>query len=226
MKKRIVLLSIMLLLVSGCSVQTLSTTSFEDNISMILSDDTTLANVNFDGYQYYVPDGMRFVNKDDYNALLQDKYANRYYLYVDAIGYFHDTKNTYKINKDAYYSKKLNYNKKNGYIEINEIGDEYFVEMVFNYCKIEAYIPKKYLIPVINNMSYILQSVDFHDKILESLIGENVLNYKEESFNIFESKEDTDDSVLKYEDYQQADINSANITDEDNFEVNEIDQKR
>lgn len=223
MKKRIVLLSIMLLLVSGCSVQTLSTTSFEDNISMILSDDTTLANVNFDGYQYYVPDGMRFVNKDDYNALLQDKYANRYYLYVDAIGYFHDTKNTYKINKDAYYSKKLNYNKKNGYIEINEIGDEYFVEMVFNYCKIEAYIPKKYLIPVINNMSYILQSVDFHDKILESLIGENVLNYKEESFNIFESKEDTDDSVLKYEDYQQADINSANITDEDNFEVNEID---
>ena len=226
MKKRIVLLSIMLLLVSGCSVQTLSTTSFEDNISMILSEDTTLANVNFDGQQYYVPDGMRFVNKDDYNALLQDKYANRYYLYVDAIGYFHDTKNTYKINKDAYYSKKLNYNKKNGYIEINEIGDEYFVEMVFNYCKIEAYIPKKYLIPVINNMSYILQSVDFHDKILESLIGENVLNYKEESFNIFESKEDTDDSVLKYEDYQQADINSANITDEDNFEVNEIDQKR
>lgn len=223
MKKRIVLLSIMLLLVSGCSIQTLSTTSFEDNISMILSDDTTLANVNFDGYQYYVPDGMRFVNKDDYNALLQDKYANRYYLYVDAIGYFHDTKNTYKINKDAYYSKKLNYNKKNGYIEINEIADEYFVEMVFNYCKIEAYIPKKYLIPVINNMSYILQSVDFHDKILESLIGENVLNYKEESFNIFESKEDTDDSVLKYEDYQQADINSANITDEDNFEVNEID---
>ena len=50
MKKRIVLLSIMLLLVSGCSIQTLSTTSFEDNISMILSDDTTLANVNFDGY--------------------------------------------------------------------------------------------------------------------------------------------------------------------------------
>lgn len=223
MKKRIVLLSIMLLLVSGCSIQTLSTTSFEDNISMILSEDTTLANVNFDGYQYYVPDGMRFVNKDDYNALLQDKYANRYYLYVDAIGYFHDTKNTYKINKDAYYSKKLNYNKKNGYIEINEIDDEYFVEMVFNYCKIEAYIPKKYLIPVINNMSYILQSVDFHDKILESLIGENVLNYKEESFNIFEAKKDTDDSVLKYEDYQQADINSANITDEDNFEVNEID---
>lgn len=223
MKKRIVLLSIMLMLVSGCSIQTLSTTSFEDNISMILSKDTNLANVHFDGYQYYVPSGMRFVNKDDYNALLQDKYANRYYLYVDAIGYFHDTKNTYKVNKQAFYSKKLNYNKKNGYIEINEVDNEYFVEMVFNYCKIESFIPKKYLVSVINNMSYILRSVEYHDKILESLIGENVLNYKEETFNIFESKSNDDESVLKYEDYQEADIkNGENITDEDNFEVNEI----
>lgn len=223
MKKRIVLLSIMLMLVSGCSVKTLSTTSFSDNISMILSEENDLANVNFDGYQYYVPSGMRFINKDDYNALLQDKYANRYYLYVDAIGYFHDTKNTYKINKKAYYSKKLNYDKKTGYIEINEVDDSYFVEMVFNYCKIEAYIPKKYLIPVVNNMSYILQSVQYHDKILESLIGENVLDYKEESFNIFESKSKDDETVLKYEDYQEADIkNGEKIIDEDNFEVNEI----
>lgn len=224
MKRRIVLLSIMLLLVSGCSVKTLSTTSFEDNISMILSEDTNLANVNFDGYQYYVPEGMRFVNKDDYNAILQDKYANRYYLYVDAIGYFHETKNTYKVNKKVYYSKKLNYNKKTGYIEINEVDDEYFVEMVFNYCKIESYISKKYLIPVINNMSYILRSVDYQDKVLESLIGENVLNYTEESFNIFESKSESNESVLKYEDYQQADIdNGEKIIDEDNFEVNGID---
>ena len=221
MKRRIVLLSIMLLLVSGCSIQTLSTTSFEDNIDMILSEDTTLANVNFDGYEYYVPNGMRFVNKEDYNALLQDRYSNRYYLYVDAIGYYHKTKNTYKVDKDAYYSAKLNYNKKTGYIEINEEDDYYFVEMVFNYSKMEAYIPKEYLVPVINNMCYILQSVNFHDNVLESLIGENVLNYKEESFNIFESKTDSNDSVLEFSDYVDADINNSNNKiDEDNFELN------
>lgn len=221
MKRRIVLLSIMLLLVSGCSIQTLSTTSFEDNIDMILSEDTTLANVNFDGYEYYVPNGMRFVNKEDYNALLQDRYSNRYYLYVDAIGYYHKTKNTYKVDKDAYYSSKLNYNKKTGYIEINEEDDYYFVEMVFNYSKMEAYIPKEYLVPVINNMCYILQSVNFHDNVLESLIGENVLNYKEENFNIFESKTDSNDSVLEFSDYVDADINNSNNKiDEDNFELN------
>lgn len=224
MKKRLVLLSIMLLLVSGCSIQRLSATDFESNISTILSEDTNLANVSFDGYKYYVPSGMRFVNKDDYNALLQDKYSNYYYLYIDAIGYYHKTENTYKVDKNAYYSKKLNYNKKNGYIEINEDGDEYFIEMVYNYSKIEAYIPKEYLVPVINNICYILQSVDFHDKVLESLIGENVLDYKEESFNIFESKTDSsNDSVLEFDDYVDADVSTGEEIYEDNFEINEVD---
>ncbi len=224
MKKRLVLLSIVLVLVSGCSIQQLSATDFQSNISTILSEDTDLANVSFDGYEYYVPSGMRFVNKDDYNALLQDKYSNYYYLYIDAIGYYHETKNTYKVDKDAYYSEKLNYNKKNGYIEINEDGDEYFIEMVFNYSKIEAYVPREYLVPVINNICYILQSVNFHDKVLESLIGENVLDYKEESFNIFESKTDSgNDSVLEFDDYVDADVSTGEEIYEDNFEINEVD---
>ncbi len=226
MKKRLVLLSILLLLVSGCSIQKLSPSDFQENISMILSEDTNLANVHFDGYEYYVPAGMRFVNKDEYNALLQDKYSNYYYLYVDAVGYYHEAENTYTLDDDAYYSKKLQYNKKTGYIEINEDGDSYFVEMVFYYAKIEAYIPKEYLVPVINNISYILQSVNFHDKVLESLIGENVLDYKEESFNIFESKTESNDSVLEYDfdDYVNADVSGNNdILDEDNFELNDVD---
>lgn len=225
MKKRIVLLSIMLLLVSGCSIQQLSNTDFEENISMILSQDTNLSNVNFDGYEYYVPSGMRFVNKDDYNAVLQDRYSNCYYLYVDAIGYYHKTENTYKEDKDAFYSKKLKYNKKDGFIEINEEDNNYYIEMVFDYCKMEAYISKEYLVPVINNMSYILRSVQFHDKVLESLIGENVLDYKEENFNIFESNaDDSNDSVLEaFDDYVDADVSSGQATYEDNIEINEVD---
>ena len=55
MKKRIVLLSIMLLLVSGCSIKQLSNDDFAFNSDTILSQKTNLANVNFDGYDYYVP---------------------------------------------------------------------------------------------------------------------------------------------------------------------------
>ena len=224
MKKRLVLLSILLLFVSGCSIKKLSTTDFVENMDIILSEDTKLANYYFDGYKYYVPSGMRFVNKDDYNALLLDKNGNNYYLYVDAIGYYHKSKNTYKVDKDAYYSEKLKYGKKNGYIEINEYDDDYFVEMVFNYCKIEVYTPKKYLVSTIDNICYLLRSVDFNKKILESLIGENVLDYKEESFNIFESQAENNKSVLKFEDWQNAEIeNNGHIPDEDNFELNDMD---
>lgn len=224
MKKRLVLLSILLLFVSGCSIKKLSTIDFAENMDIILSEDAKLANSYFDGYKYYVPSGMRFVNKDDYNALLLDKNGNNYYLYVDAIGYYHKSKNTYKVDKDAYYSEKLKYGKKNGYIEINEYDDDYFVEMVFNYCKIEVYIPKKYLVSTIDNICYLLRSVDFNKKILESLIGENVLDYKEESFNIFESQAENNKSVLKFEDWQNAEIeNNGHIPDEDNFELNDMD---
>ncbi len=224
MKKRLVLLSVLLLFVSGCSIKTLSISDFQENIDTILSKDTKLTNVNFDGYEYYVPSGIRFVNKEDYNAILSDRYDNQYYLYVDAIGYYHKSKNTYKVDKDAYYSEKLKYGKKNGYIEINEYDDQYFVEMVFNYCKIEVITPKQYLVPTINNMCYLLRSVKFNDKVLESLIGDNVLNYKEESFNIFESQAENDKSVLKFEDWQNAEIeNNGHIPDEDNFELNDMD---
>ena len=223
MKKRIVLLSIMLLLVSGCSIKQLSNNDFAKNIDTILSQKTNLANVNFDGYEYYVPNGMKIVNKDDYNALLRDRFSTKYYLYIDVISYFHEVENTYKVNRDAYYSKKLNYNKKTGYLEINEVDNQYFVEFVFNYSKIEAYVSKDYLVPAINNMCYILQSVKFHDKVLESLIGDNVLSYKEESFNIFESNSGSDDSVLEFSDYVDADVEAGTSRNEDNFEINEMD---
>lgn len=224
MKKIIVLLSIMLFLVSGCSIQALSSTSIAKNIDMILAERSKLANVHFDGYKYYLPKGMKFINKDEYNALLTDRYHNKYYLYVDAISYYHHVENTYKVDKDAYYSKKLNYNKKTGYIEVNQIGKKYFVEFVFNYSKIEVYVDKDSLVDAVNNICYILQSIKFNDKVLESLIGENILNYKEETFNIFDSKS-SDDSLLQFNEYVEEFDNGKDVhlPDEDTFEVEEID---
>ena len=36
-------------------------------------------------------------------------------------------------------------------------------------------------------MSYILRSTKYNDKILESLVGDNVLDYKEEDFKLFKA---------------------------------------
>lgn len=216
MKKLIVLLSILVLLVSGCSINQLGN-NITTNIDTILSEKVNVYNVNFEGYKYYVPKGLKFVTKNDYNALFRDKYNNKYYLYVDAISYYHESKNKYVINKDAYYSEKLDYNNKTGYVEINEVDGKYFVEFVFNYSKIEVYTDKKYLSSVINNICYVLRSVKFNDKVLESLIGENVLSYKEETFNIFKSKSSSNDFLDYVKEYDSD--NKKSKLDEDTVDI-------
>lgn len=216
MKKLIVLLSILVLLVSGCSINQLGN-NITTNIDTILSEKVNVYNVNFEGYKYYVPKGLKFVTKNDYNALFRDKYNNKYYLYVDAISYYHKSKNKYVINKDAYYSEKLDYNNKTGYVEINEVDGKYFIEFVFNYSKIEVYTDKKYLSSVINNICYVLRSVKFNDKVLESLIGENVLSYKEETFNIFKSKSSSNDFLDYVKEYDSD--NKKSKLDEDTVDI-------
>ena len=187
MKKLAVLLSIIVLFITGCTINKLSDEDILKNIDTIMSEKTNVHNVHYDGYKYYLPKGLSFITKDEFNAILRDGNNNKYYLYVDAISYYHKVKNTYKENYDLYLSEKIKYNKKNGYIQIEEIDNKYFVQYVFNYVKIEAYVKKEDLNSVIINMSYILRSTKYNDKILESLVGDNVLDYKEEDFKLFKA---------------------------------------
>ena len=48
-------------------------------------------------------------------------------------------------------------------------------------------LKKKYLNEAINNICYILRSVKFNDVVIESLIGENALDYKEEDYSLFKA---------------------------------------
>ena len=186
MKKLFVLLSIVVL-ATGCSVYRLDDTNISKNIKILLSHKTNLHNVNYDGYKYYLPKGISFVNKDSYNALLKDMNNNRYYMYVDVISYYHKKENDYEINNDSHYSQRLDYNNKTGYVQIDEIDDKYFIQFVYNYVKIEAYVSKKDLTDSITNICYILRSVKFNDSVIESLIGENALDYQEEDFSLFKA---------------------------------------
>lgn len=187
MKRLIVLLSIVMLFMTGCSITKLDDTNISKNIKILLSEKVKLYNVFYDGYKYYLPKGVSFVNKEEYNAILKDNKNNKYYLYVDAISYYHKVKNDYEINKDSHFSKKLDYNGKTGYFQVDEVDSKFFIQFVFNYVKIEAYVEKKDLTDAVNNMCFILRSVKFNDKVLESLIGDNILDYKEENYSLFES---------------------------------------
>ena len=188
MKRLIVLLSISIFCFTGCSVYKLDNTNIGKNIKILLSHKTKMHNVNYDGYRYYLPKGVSFVSKDEYNAVFKDSNNNIYYMFVDALSYYNKIENTYEISDKSHYSKILNYNKKTGYIQIDEKKDCYFVQFVFNYVKIEAYVKKNNLADAVDNMCYILRSVKFNDSVLESLIGENVLSYQEEDYSLFKSK--------------------------------------
>lgn len=186
MKKLFVLLSIVVL-ATGCSVYRLDDTNISKNIKILLSHKTNLHNVNYDGYKYYLPKGISFVNKDSYNALLKDMNNNKYYMFVDVISYYHKRENDYEINEKSHYSQRIDYNNKTGYVQIDEVKDKYFIQFVYNYVKIEAYVSKKDLAFSINNICYILRSVKFNDSVINSLIGENALDYQEEDFSLFKA---------------------------------------
>ena len=211
--KKIVLLSTILLLLTGCSVVRLSDSNIEKNIDTIMTEKVNLHNVHYDGYKYYLPKGINFVSKEDFNAILKDSHNNKYYLYVDVIGYYHKIKNSYEENYDLYLSKKLKYNKKNGYIQIEEINSKYFIQYVFNCVKIEAYVSKEDLNDAVINISYILRSIKYNDKVLESLVGENVLDYKEVEYNLFKA-DSTKESFLDVVEREETDKYKKDIEDE------------
>lgn len=217
MKKLLVLLSILTLL-TGCTVTKINKDSVDKVIDSVMKKDSKLKNVHFEGYSYYVPRGIRFVDKKEYNAILKDEYNNNYYLYVDVISYYHKVKEKYKVNKKAYYSKEVKTKNKFGYVEIKEDKTGYLVEAMYSYAKIEAYVEKDSLNDAMTNISMILSSMKYNDKVLSSTVGENILSYKEESYNIFKTKEKTSDFldyVKEYDNYDQE------KKDEDNLKIDE-----
>ena len=220
MKRLVLLLFAVLLLMTGCTVTTLSNVDVGSNIKTILTDKAELYNVYFEGYKYYVPKGLQFVNKDQYNAKFTDSVGNKYYLYVDAISYFHKIENTYEENETSHYSRKLNYGKKTGYIQIDKQEDgKYLINFMFNHAKMEAYVSEEDLISVVNNMAYVLRSITFNDKVLESLIGENILSYQEETFNLFDTKSASTENFL--DEVAKYDKNYKKSIDEDKIDLDD-----
>lgn len=202
MKRLIVLLSIVTVLVTGCSINKLDDNDIGKNIKTLMSEKTKLYNVYYEGYKYYLPKGLGFLDKDDYNAILKDKNNNKYYLYVDAISYYHKTENDYKIKNDSHYSRRVDYNGKTGYIQIDEVDGKYFIQFVYNYAKMEAYVSEDDLVDVVTNMCLVLRTIKYNNVVLESLIGENKINYKEEDYTLFKansSKESFLDVVKREE---------------------------
>lgn len=223
MKKKLLILTLVILTITGCT--NLSNTSLDEITNTMLSSKINLVNTVFDGYKYYVPRGLRLIMKNDYNASLLDEYNNTYYLYIDIISYYNNEKLDYNTDKNAYFSKKLNYNDKDGYLEITKIKDSdyYFIEYMYNYGKIESFVKEKELNSAIINMSSILASLTFNRKVLETIVGNKVLNYKEDTYDVMKPKGSTatKDTYLEYEEKYGVYEGYGNNKAEDKIEIEE-----
>ena len=214
MKKILVILSLAFL-VSGCSMVTIEDQSFDEILHSVIQEDFQLENVSLEGYSYYLPKGVLLKRSSSLNSGLYYNHR-KMYLYVDVYSYYHKVDFTYEVNPDSYYSQAIDLYGKKGYLEITQISTNYFVEFMYNYAKIEAYVDEEDLKKTVTQMAYILSSVDFKDTILDTLIWENELDYNEENFNIFKPTREEGD-FLDYE--EQYDNGEDQIIDEDNIDL-------
>ena len=195
--KRIAILLFTLLLFTGCTVVRIDTKSIDNIVNVVLSKDNKLYNRVGKGYKYYVPRGVSYIDTSDLNDKLYSD-GNYYYLYIDAVSYFYKTEKEYTVNPNAYYSKKIDGNKK-GYLEINKVDDKYKIEFFYNYSKIEAIVKEEDIEKVVLNASYILSTVKFNDNIIELMLNEEYFTNKEEQYDKFEANTKIDKNTLEVE---------------------------
>ena len=183
--KKISVLLFILICLTGCSSVELK------EVDTILAEGMTsnihITNVYRKGYKYYLPKGLKNIVSQDYNEVI---YSNQYayYLYVDVVSYFNKVREEYQENNSYYYSKALYKGNQFGYLQIKSLSDDkYFIEIMYNYAKIEVIVTEKDIKESIAYAIAILESVTYNDTVLGSLMGDNILSSNELEFNIFDT---------------------------------------
>lgn len=201
MKKFIILL-LSVFVLTGCTIVRIDTDSIDNTINVILSKNNELYNRVGKGYKYYVPRGVNYIDTVEFNDKLYSN-GNYYYLYIDAISYYYGKEINYEEKDNIYYSRKFNLNDKNGYLEIEQAKDKYLINFFYNYARIQALVNKDEINTVILNSSYILSTVKFNNEVIKLMLDEEFFTNKEENYDIFESKVESNDNFLEIVDDEQ-----------------------
>ena len=189
--KKLIILALVTVILTGCTVVRIDTDNIDNIVNVVLSKDNDLYNRVGKGYKYYVPRGVSYIDTSDLNEKLYSD-GHYYYLYIDAISYYHKKELDYKEKKDVYYSKKLEFNNKDGYLEIKKEDNLYYIQYMYNYAKIEALVPRNLVETVVLNATYMLSTVKFNNNVIELMLDNNYFTDREEQYDIFSAKEKTD----------------------------------
>ena len=191
MKKILILSFFVCFVLCGCTA--VQDMTIEEIINDGTSNSVSVYNKYRKGYKYDLSKGIDCIKNSEYNEVLaSSKYT--YYLYVDAVSYYNKVIETYEPNDKSYISMPINYEDKYGYLEINEKDEEkYFIEIMYNYAKIEVMVNKSDINVEVSNAINILNSIKFNDNILKRSLDEESLSFEEYDFDIFETTTTTSD---------------------------------
>ena len=205
MKK--ILLILFMFILTGCSVVRIKTDSIENILKVILTKDNNLYNQIGEGYKYYVPGGVTYIDSDESNDIL---YSNGvyYYLYIDAIDYYYDNDVKYNTDSSKYYSyelKKSDGYKYSGYLDIVKQGKLYLINFVYNHAKIEALVNENEINNTILNASYILSTIKYNRNITKLIIEDDSFTNKTGKYRDYISKDNGGKFVLEKENEMKED---------------------
>ena len=210
--KRIVLLLSLILVTSACT--NLNNLDYKDNINEVIKSNSNnkLYNHVGNGYKYYLPKYMSVKNMINFNEKINSN-DYTYYLYLDVVSF--NSKKQDKSNKKCDINYEFKQNNNEGYLCVNNINNEYLVEIVYNYAKIEVKVAKNDLNEAINNGIIILSTIKYDSDLISKMIGESKLDGSEETLNIFKDTKSKDDFLDVVEEYDNYDDSQNKVPDYD-----------
>ncbi len=210
MRKYLIGVIMLLLLVCGCS--NINNLSYNEIVSNSLNNKAK-ANTALKGYKIYLPLDMSLLNDENGNNVLYS-FGDKYYLYVDLVSYYNKVSNNYKVNDDsnAIYSEILG---NDGYVLVTQYNNEYFIEVMYNYAKIE--VISSDIKNAISRSLVVLNSISYNDNVIETLLG-NSIDYNEEKFELLGPSVNTE-NFLKYEEDYGTYEDDGKAPDEDKIEI-------
>ncbi len=207
MKKcKLIVLILLVFIVTGCTTYRVDKLTYEKLVDAIIYDKTPKVNTALQGFKFYLPRDSKIISSSESNAVLYSG-GTKYYLYIDLISYYNKTNNDYNLTLEGerIFTKKIEYQDKEGYIIITKQEKNYFLEIMHNYGKIEVITDEDNIKLALTKSLILLSSIDYNDKVIESLIGVNSLNYKEETYNLLSPNENRTDFLDYAEEYEDVD---------------------
>ena len=81
-------------------------------------------------------------------------------------------------------------------------NDKYLVEIMYNYAKIEVIVDEGDINKAMLSAISILKSIVYNDSVIANLLEDNVLNFAEEEFDIFNNDSNDDYIEIGTDDFQ------------------------